>query len=221
MNLNQLNSTGMTSPRTLQRLIDRLVDRGITDDRVLRAMEAVPRHLFVDASLKHLAYEDMSLPIGKRQTISQPFVVARMSQAVLEIPSVSSVLEIGTGSGYQAAVLSQLVASVYSVERIHSLSWQARKQMRQLGIQNVKLKFGDGQEGWDEHAPFDVIMFTAATRQVPTTLMEQLTDHGRIIVPRVSRSGQELVLMQRSDQGWKEEVVQPVVFVPVLTGTEY
>ena len=221
MNLNRANNTGMSSPRTLHRLIDRLVDRGITDDRVLRAMEAVPRHLFVDSSLKHLAYEDMSLPIGKRQTISQPFVVARMSQAVLEMPAVHSVLEIGTGSGYQAAILSHLVASVYSIERIHSLSWQARKQMRQLGITNVKLKFGDGQEGWDEHAPFDVIMFTAATRQVPTALKEQLSDHGRIIVPRVSRAGQELVLMQRSEQGWQEEVVQPVVFVPVLTGTEY
>lgn len=221
MNLNQANATGMTSPRTLQRLIDRLIDRGITDERVLRAMESIPRHLFVDASLKHLAYEDMSLPIGKRQTISQPFVVARMSQAVLEVPNVSSVLEIGTGSGYQAAILSHLVASVYSVERIHSLSWQARKQMRQLGIHNVKLKFGDGQEGWDEHAPFDVIMFTASARRVPTPLLEQLSDHGRIIVPRVSKAGQELVFMQRSERGWKEEIVQPVVFVPVLTGTEY
>ncbi len=220
MNLNQVSGTGMTSPRTVQRLIDRLVDRGITDDRVLRAMESVPRHLFVDASLQHLAYEDMSLPIGKRQTISQPFVVARMSQAVLELPHVQSVLEIGTGSGYQAAILSHLVASVYSIERIHSLSWQARKQMRRLGIHNVKLKFGDGLEGWEEHAPFDVIMFTGATRRVPTILKEQLAEHGRIIVPQVSPAGQELVFMQRSDNGWKEHVVQPVVFVPILTGTE-
>ena len=221
MKLNQVNGTGMTSPRTLHRLIDRLVDRGITDERVLRAIEAVPRHLFVDGSLKHLAYEDMSLPIGKRQTISQPYVVARMSQAVLEVPKLNSVLEIGTGSGYQAAILSHLVASVYSIERIHSLSWQARKQMRKLGIQNVKLKFGDGQEGWDKFAPFDVIMFTAAARRVPTALKEQLADHGRIIIPRVSQAGQELVFMQRSENGWKEEVVLPVVFVPVLTGTEH
>ena len=221
MNLNQANATGMTSPRTLQRLIDRLLDKGITDERVLRAMESIPRHLFVDASLKHLAYEDMSLPIGKRQTISQPFVVARMTQAVLEVPNVSSVLEIGTGSGYQAAILSRIIASVYSVERIHSLSWQARKQMRQLGIHNVKLKFGDGQDGWEEYAPFDVIMFTASARRVPTPLLEQLSDHGRIIMPRVSRTGQELVFMQRSEAGWQEEIVQPVVFVPVLTGTEY
>ena len=221
MNLNQVNGIGMTSPRTLHRLIDRLVDRGITGERVLHAMESVPRHLFVDASLKHLAYEDMSLPIGKRQTISQPFVVARMSQAVLEVPRVSSVLEIGTGSGYQAAILSHLVASVYSIERIQSLSWQARKQMRRLGIHNVNLKFGDGQEGWDEYAPFDVIMFTAAARRVPAALKEQLAEHGRIIVPRVSQAGQELVILERSDDGWKEEIVQPVVFVPVLSGTEH
>lgn len=220
MNIDRANGTGMTSPRTLQRLIDRLVARGITNERVLRAMESVPRHLFVDGSLQHLAYEDMSLPIGKRQTISQPFVVALMSQTVVEVQNVQSVLEIGTGSGYQAAILSQLVASVYSVERIHSLSWQARKQMRRLRIHNVKLKFGDGQEGWDEHAPFDVIMFTAAARRVPSALKEQLAEHGRIIVPRVSPGGQELLCMQRSERGWTEKIVQPVVFVPVLTGTE-
>lgn len=209
----------MTSDRTRGRLIDRLVEEGIDDETVLGAIEEVPRHCFVDESIAHLAYEDRALPIGKRQTISQPFVVALMTKAVMEIPDVSNVLEIGTGCGYQTAVLSRLIDRVYSVERIESLSLAARSRLRQLGIENVRIRFGDGLEGWEEHAPYDAILVTAATSSIPEALKSQVRENGRIVVP-IGRSGfQKLVCLDHTESGWKETYMESVTFVPLLPGT--
>ena len=209
----------MTSDRTRGRLIDRLVEEGIDDETVLGAIEQVPRHCFVDESIAHLAYEDRALPIGKRQTISQPFVVALMTKAVMQVPNVSKVLEIGTGCGYQTAVLARLVDHVYSVERIESLSLTARSRLRQLGIENVRIRFGDGLEGWEEHAPYDAILVTAATSSIPDALKSQVRENGRIVVP-IGRSGfQKLVCLDHTESGWKETYMESVTFVPLLPGT--
>lgn len=210
---------GMTSDRTRGRLIDRLLAEGIDDEAVLSAIEQVPRHCFVEESIAHLAYEDRALPIGKRQTISQPFVVALMTKAVMQTPDVSKVLEIGTGCGYQAAVLANVVDSVYSVERIESLSLAARSRMRKLGFENVRIRFGDGFEGWEEHAPYDAVIVTAATPTIPEALKSQVRENGRIVVP-IGRGGfQRLVCLDHRDGGWKETYVESVTFVPLLPGT--
>ncbi|MXX95020.1 MAG: protein-L-isoaspartate(D-aspartate) O-methyltransferase [Gammaproteobacteria bacterium] len=211
---------GLTSLSARQRLTASLAAKGISNDLVLSAIETVPRHLFVDPSIGHLAYEDMALPIGQRQTISQPYVVALMSQAVVEIPNVKSVLEIGTGCGYQAAILSQLVAKVYSIERVHSLALDARLRLQDLKYSNIWLKYGDGQEGWAAHAPFDCIIITASTRSIPSRLKSQLADNGKIIAPKGHRHQQSLVVMERKDDQWQEKKLAPVVFVPLLSGTQ-
>ncbi len=210
---------GMTSDRTRGRLIDRLLEEGIDDEAVLGAIEQVPRHCFVDESIAHMAYEDCALPIGKRQTISQPFVVALMTKAVMQTPDVSKVLEIGTGCGYQAAVLANLVESVYSVERIESLSLAARSRMRKLGLENVRIRFGDGFEGWEEHAPYDAVIVTAATSTIPEALRSQVRENGRIVVPIGRGEFQRLVCLDHSDGGWKETHMESVTFVPLLPGT--
>lgn len=210
---------GMTSDRTRGRLIDRLLSEGIDDEMVLGAIEKVPRHFFVDESIAHLAYEDRALPIGKRQTISQPFVVALMTKAVLQTPEVSSVLEIGTGCGYQTAVLAQLVDRVYSVERIESLSLSARSRMRKLGLDNVRIRFGDGFEGWEEHAPYDAVIVTAAASSIPEALKEQVREAGRIVVPLGREGFQRLVCLDHTESGWKETYMESVTFVPLLPGT--
>lgn len=211
---------GLTSLSARQRLTASLASKGISNDLVLSAIETVPRHLFVDPSIKHLAYEDMALPIGQRQTISQPYVVALMSQAVVEIPNVKSVLEIGTGCGYQAAILSHLVSQVYSIERIHSLALDARLRLQDLKYSNIWLKYGDGQEGWVAHAPFDCIIITAATRSIPSRLKSQLADNGKIIAPKGHRHQQSLVVMEQENDHWQENTLAPVVFVPLLSGTQ-
>lgn len=210
---------GMTSDRTRGRLIDRLSAEGIDDEMVLGAIEQVPRHLFVDESIAHLAYEDRALPIGKRQTISQPFVVALMTRALMQTPKISSVLEIGTGCGYQTAILAHLVERVYSVERIESLSLAARSRMRKLGLDNVRIRFGDGLEGWEEHAPFDAIIVTAATPTIPEALKAQVKDKGRIVVPLGRAGFQKLVCLDHIESDWKETFIESVTFVPLLPGT--
>ena len=209
----------MTSDRTRGRLIDRLISEGIDDDLVLGAIEKVPRHCFVEESIAHLAYEDRALPIGKRQTISQPYVVALMTKAVLQTPELSSVLEIGTGCGYQTAVLAQVVDRVYSVERIESLSLTARSRMRKLGLDNVRIRFGDGFEGWEEHAPYDAIIVTAATSSIPEALKAQVRENGRIVVPLGRGEFQQLVCLDHTESGWDETYMESVTFVPLLPGT--
>jgi protein-L-isoaspartate(D-aspartate) O-methyltransferase len=219
----EAQGVGMTSQRARDRLIERLRGDGIRDERVLTAMRQVPRHLFIDEALASRAYEDTALPIGKSQTISQPWVVARMTEALLEpadpdLPAPRKVLEIGTGSGYQAAVLSLLVKEVYTVERIDELLRGARKRFRQLGFENIRTRHDDGRVGWDEHAPYDAIIVTAAGAAVETNLLAQLYPHGVLIAPIGGSTSQALQRWRLTDEGWGPELLCNVVFVPLLPG---
>lgn len=210
---------GMTSQRARDRLVQRLQLHGIKDMRVLTAMRQVPRHLFIDEALSSRAYEDTALPIDARQTISQPYVVARMTELVMQTPEPKKVLEIGTGSGYQAAVLAELVERVYSIERIERLYKQAHERLWKLGYRNIRLRHGDGQEGWEEAAPFDAIIVTAAPDDLPLHLLQQLAVNGRMVIPVGGTHGiQELQCITRNEEGYRKEVVEQVSFVPLLKG---
>lgn len=207
---------GMTSQRTRERLIQRLREEGIRDERVLEAMRSVPRHLFIDEALSSRAYEDTALPIGNGQTISQPYIVALMTQALLAGGRPGKVLEVGTGSGYQTAVLSSLVDAVYSVERIEPLMKQARRRLHELGCRNVQIRLSDGSWGWKEHAPYDAIIVTAAPLEVPKSLLEQLAPGGRLVIPVGDSATQELRLIQNTDKGFTSERLVMVNFVPLV-----
>ncbi len=216
---------GFTSQRTRDRLVQRLRDAGIRDERVLAVIAATPRHLFVDEALAHRAYEDTALPIGHGQTISQPYVVARMTEVLLGGAAPGSVLEIGTGCGYQTAVLSQLVGQVYTVERIRPLLDRARTRLRELRCRNVAFRHADGTFGWPEKGPYEGILVTAAPRGVPEELLDQLAVGGRMVLP-VGRSDgqaegdvQELRLVRRTEAGIEQELLEYVRFVPLLGGT--
>lgn len=215
----QASGSGMTSQRVRDRLVQRLRQAGIADERVLAAIGTVPRHLFVDEALAMRAYEDTALPIGHSQTISQPWVVARMTEALLAAGTPRTVLEVGTGSGYQAAVLAALGLEVYTVERIGDLLRLARKRLRQLGL-NVRSKHDDGRVGWPEHAPYDAIIVTAAGPALMAALVEQLAPGGSLVAPVGSAAAQELVQVTRDAQGQLQQVtLAPVMFVPLLPGT--
>ena len=209
---------GMTSQRTRERLIERLVRAGIHHPEVLEAMRETPRHLFVDEALASRAYEDTALPIGMGQTISQPYTVALMSQILLEGNRPSRVLEVGSGSGYQAAILAQLVEKVYGVERIESLVHRAEACVRKLRLHNVYLRHRNGKDGWPERAPFDAILVAAASAAVPRQLVEQLRQGGKLLVPVGSRKEQHLVVVQRNRQGIEQRKIEKVSFVPLLGG---
>jgi protein-L-isoaspartate(D-aspartate) O-methyltransferase len=209
---------GMTSARTRERLVQRLVEQGIRDARVLDRIRNVPRHLFVDEALASRAYEDTALPIGHGQTISQPYVVARMTEAVLLAGKPEKVLEIGTGCGYQTAVLSPLVGRIYSIERIEPLYDRARERLRDLGIRNVRFKYGDGFEGWPSQAPFDAILMAAAPHALPPKLLEQLGEGGRLVAPVGPEGRQELVRITRHKEQFHRERLGFVSFVPLLGG---
>jgi protein-L-isoaspartate(D-aspartate) O-methyltransferase len=211
-----VHGIGMTSQRTRDRLIQRLREEGIRDERVLEAMRNVPRHLFVDEALATRAYEDTALPIGQGQTISQPYIVALMTQTLLAGGRLKKVLEVGTGSGYQTAVLAQLVDTVYSVERIEPLMKLARKRLREIGCRNVQIKLSDGSWGWKDHAPYDGIIVTAAPAEVPPALLEQLAPGGRLIIPVGGPAMQELLLVQYTDKGLSQERLELVNFVPLV-----
>lgn len=208
----------MTSKRTRDRLIQRLRQEGIKNEAVLEVILNTPRHIFVDEALAHRAYEDTALPIGYNQTLSQPYIVARMTEALLANGPVKRVLEVGTGSGYQTAILAQLVEQVFSVERILPLQEQARERMNTLGIRNVKMKHADGGMGWPEKSPFDGIIVTAAPRELPAELIEQLGPKGRLVIPVGPDSLQELVLVTKNNGELKREILEPVRFVPLLGG---
>ena len=213
----QHQGIGMTSQRTRDRLISRLKEQGIKNSEVLTVMRELPRHLFVDEALASRAYEDTALPIGHGQTISQPFIVARMTEILLAGIAKKTVLEVGTGSGYQTAVLSRLVERVFSVERISPLQNQARERFYQLKLNNIKLKHSDGSWGWENNAPYDGIIVTCAPEQVPESLLEQLAPGGRLVIP-VGGASQSLRVIDRNGNKFDETELDAVSFVPLLGG---
>ncbi|CBL46447.1 Protein-L-isoaspartate O-methyltransferase [gamma proteobacterium HdN1] len=207
----------MTSLRTRRRMVKRLREAGISQPEVLAVMEKTPRHLFVDEAFAHRAYEDTALPIGFNQTISQPYIVARMTGLLLQAGPLSDVLEIGTGSGYQTAILAQLVKHVYSLERIKALQDRARQRLHSLRIRNVSLRHSDGGLGWAEQAPYDGILAAAAPAEIPEDLILQLRPGGRMVIP-VGGASQQLVLVIRKERGFERQVVEDVNFVPFQSG---
>lgn len=214
----QHEGIGMTSRRTRSRLIERLRAQGIVNEAVLEAIWETPRHIFVDEALASRAYEDTSLPIGFGQTISAPAMVARMTEALLRDGPVRKVLEIGTGSGYQAVILARLVPEVYTVERIQALQRKAQQRFHNLRLRNIRLKHSDGKQGWTEYAPYDGIIATAAPTAVPAALLEQLAVGGRLVIPVGGGGQQELRLITRTEDGYRHERLDTVTFVPMLTG---
>ncbi len=209
---------GMTSRRTRERLVERLRSKGIRDPAVLEALRSTPRHIFVEEALASRAYEETALPIGHGQTISQPYTVARMTEALLEGGSAETVLEIGTGSGYQCAILAQLVRRVHSVERISALLDQARARLRELGLRNIRLKHSDGGVGLPEYAPYDGILVTAAAEALPRSLLQQLAVGGRLILPVKSHQGQVMLRITRSEEGFQQQTLESANFVPLVGG---
>lgn len=213
----------MTSQRTRERMIASLLDKGIKNWAVLDVMRTTPRHVFLDEALAHRAYEDTALPIGFNQTISQPYVVARMTEVALgnrtpEQGKPARVLEIGTGCGYQTAVIAQLAERVWSVERIQPLLEKARRNLSLIGIRNVRFKHDDGSLGWADNGPFDIIIAAAAPREVPSELLKQLADGGRLVMPIGGERGQELILIERHGNEYVRRSLEAVNFVPLYTG---
>ena len=214
-----LNGIGMTSQRTRERLLGRLVEQGIVNMQVLDVMRSTPRHIFLDEALSHRAYEDVALPIGHGQTISQPYVVARMTEIATNSGRLDSVLEIGTGCGYQTAVLSRIAKKVYTIERIKPLLERAKKNLKLLGIRNVEYRHEDGSLGWEEKAPFDAIITTAAPQNIPEELYQQLSpEGGSLVIPVGADKQQDLKHIVRSGQKIHTENLGSVRFVPLLTG---
>jgi protein-L-isoaspartate(D-aspartate) O-methyltransferase len=213
-----LKGIGMTSARTRDRLVDRLRDQGIQNRAVLEQIRGVPRHLFVDEALASRAYEDTALPIGHGQTISQPYVVARMTEALLDGFDGEKVLEIGTGCGYQTAVLAPLVKRIYSVERVPELLRKTRQRLRDLNIYNVQFRPGDGWQGWSKYAPYDGIIVAAAAPVLPEKLLEQLAPGGRLVMPVGPSGRQELTLVTRRNDHYEQQSLGAVSFVPLVPG---
>lgn len=209
---------GMAGGRSRDRLVQTLDREGIRDARVLAAITKVPRHKFIDEALTSRAYDNTALPIGFGQTISQPYVVARMTEQIIATPGLRRVLEIGTGCGYQTAILAELVEQVYSIERLGALHQQARVRLQELGYDNVWLLHGDGYKGWTEHAPFDGILVAAASLTVPPALLRQLKPEGRMIIPVGPPGRQVLKHIRRTAEGYEEVDLDPVSFVPLVNG---
>jgi len=211
-----LKGIGMTSQRTRDRLIQRLRDEGIEDENVLKVMSQIPRHIFVDEALASRAYEDTALPIGHGQTISQPYIVARMTELLISRGSLKRVLEVGTGSGYQTAVLAPFVEEVFTVERIAPLLERAKQRHKALALKNIRYLLSDGSWGWPQHAPFDVIIATAAPEEIPHELIEQLADGGRLIIPHGSSAQQRLSVIERQGETLTTTDLDMVSFVPLV-----
>ncbi len=205
----------MANPKA-DRLIEFLLANGITDQRVLQVIHELPREYFVSQAMIHQAYDNNALPIGQGQTISQPYIVAKMTQ-MLELQQGSRVLEVGTGSGYQTAILSQLVDHVFSIERIKSLQWEAKRRLKQLDIYNISTKHGDGWQGWAAKAPFDAIIVTAAAQTVPQALLDQLAEGGRLVIP-VGEEQQQLYKITRKGDEFISQLIEMVRFVPLVAG---
>ena len=217
MNVNVGSSVGGKSSRSGEILAQKLANEGIKDQRVLRAIAQSPRHIFVPEILAHKAYDNTALPIGQGQTISQPYIVARMSELILAEGVPENVLEIGTGSGYQTSILGQLVSKVFSVERIKALQWQAKRRLQAMDLHNVSMKHGDGWQGWRSKGPFQAIIVTAAPSSVPQALLDQLADGGRLVIP-VGEQSQVLKLITRDGDNYHEQQIEMVRFVPLVPG---
>ncbi|NVK22075.1 MAG: protein-L-isoaspartate(D-aspartate) O-methyltransferase [Kangiellaceae bacterium] len=215
-----ISGIGMTSERTRNRLVERLQAEGITSQHILQIIAQTPRHLFIDEGLSHRAYEDTALPIGMGQTISQPYIVARMTEILLQTGRMDKVLEIGTGCGYQTSILSKVSKTVFTIERIRALHMQARKTLSGLGLHNIQYLFADGFNGWPQNGPFDAIIVTAAPQSVPEKLIMQLSeDGGRMIIPiGATETNQELVLIERQGNKVKQTFIEKVKFVPLVSG---
>jgi len=216
--MTNLRGIGMTSQRTRDRLVQRLQQHGISNLQVLNAIREIPRHIFVDEALASRAYEDTALPIGFNQTISQPYIVALMTQALLLEGTPQRVLEIGTGSGYQTAILASLIKDVYTVERIGDLQQIARKRLEQLEYKNIRYKNDDGNWGWQDFAPFDGIIVTAAPDEVPLELLQQLQNGGRLIIPAGPYGDQQLFCYTKRDNEFEKRILDRVSFVPLVKG---
>ena len=217
--MNAVNSgIGMTSQRTRMRMVERLRGEGIVDEVILAVMGEIPRHIFVDEALASRAYEDMALPLGFGQTISSPYTVARMLELLRSGGKLDKVLEIGTGCGYQAAVLSRLAREVYSLERLAPLLTKARRHLRDAWAHNVRVRTADGQLGWPEHSPFDGIVVAAAATHVPQALLDQLAVGGKIIIPLTHQGKQSLHVLERTAESYVDRKVEDALFVPLLPG---
>jgi len=208
----------MTSDRTRARMVERLKNQGISNERVLEVMGAIPRHIFVDEALASRSYEDTALPIGHNQTISQPYIVAQMTELLLENGPLSKVLEIGTGCGYQTAILASLVEKVYSVERIGPLLKKAKNHLWDLKLKNIAYQHSDGGWGWPEQAPFDGILVAAAPAEIPETLLQQMAIGGVMLIPVGGKNLQQLYKVTRTENGYENEILEAVSFVPFLSG---
>jgi len=220
MNKANLDGIGMTSQRTRSRLVERLRQKGIKEESVLKAIETTPRHIFIDEAMSHRAYEDTALPIGMGQTISQPYIVARMTEILVDSGIMGNILEIGTGCGYQTSILAKVSFQVYSIERIAALQEKAIERFTALELKNITCKHGDGYLGWKEHAPFDAIIVTAAPEGIPPRLVEQLAVGGRMIIPVTQENGdQKLILLEKTEDGMSQLEVESVKFVPLVSGT--
>jgi protein-L-isoaspartate(D-aspartate) O-methyltransferase len=218
MNEQRRSGIGMTSARTRDRLVQRLIEQGIRNREVLECIRSTPRHLFIDEALSSRAYEDTALPIGFGQTISQPYIVARMTEALLEVGPLHNVLEVGTGCGYQTAILAALVPRLHSIERIEALHLRAQQRLQELGATHVRLRHGDGYEGWRANAPYDGILVAAAPPVVPEALFRQLAPGGRLVMPVGDDRKQVLLRVTRRDGGYEREMLGPVSFVPLQSG---
>lgn len=217
--IQSLQGIGMTSQRTRERMINRLIDQGIKSNKVLDVMRNTPRHIFMDEALASRAYEDTALPIGYNQTISQPYIVAKMTELLLaSAVRLTKVLEIGTGCGYQTAILAQLVDHVYSVERIAPLQKKAKDRLWDLKRKNVSFLHSDGGWGWPDHAPYDGILVAAAPPEIPEMLLQQMAVGGVMVIPIGNGRGQRLQRVTRTENGYEVEKLEPVVFVPFLSG---
>ncbi len=218
----KLQGIGMTSQRTRERLVDRLLKQGVSHPKVLDVISRTPRHIFLDEALAHRAYEDSALPIGYNQTLSQPYIVARMTELILSHGKPKKILEVGTGSGYQTAVLAQVASLVYSIERIKPLQEKARQRLRELGFRNVQLRHADGGFGWSQAAPFDAIVSAAAPREIPKQLTQQLAPGGILVIPVGSGGKQSLTVVKRigDTENYDTQVIEDVCFVPLVAGIE-
>ena len=214
--INNISGIGMTSARTRNRLVSRLKDQGITSNDVLEQILNVPRHLFVDEALSTRAYEDTALPIGMGQTISQPYIVAKMTEAIFQNNKRNKILEIGTGCGYQTAVLSPFYKKIYSVERIPEILRKTKKRLQNLNIYNINFRLGDGWKGWSKYAPYDGIIVSAAANEVPKNLLKQLIDGGVLVIPIGATGKQELQLIEKNDKIFKYTSLGYVSFVPLV-----